>query len=87
VHVLGALVLAAVLPALLVKLLYGTRLGHSLLDRVPDEAWDTAHRTLGIASPNDVEARQDADALAIFILCVIACSACIFSLRRLVASR
>jgi len=36
---LGTLVFAAVLAALLVKLLYGTTLGHSVLDRVPDEAW------------------------------------------------
>ena len=63
-----------VLATALVKLLYGTALGHSILDSVPDEAWDTAHRMLGAGPFIGVEDRQNADALVVFVICILACS-------------
>jgi len=70
----GIVVVVLLLTAMMGRLLYGTALGHSVLDSVPDEAWDTAHRMLGAGPFIGVEDRQNADALVVFVICLLACS-------------
>jgi hypothetical protein len=69
-----------VLATALVKLLYGTALGHSILDSVPDEAWDTAHRILGAGPFIGVEDQQNADALVVFVICILVCTPFVFAI-------
>lgn len=72
--------MAAVLAALMVKLLYGTAVGRTILDSAPDAAWDSASRLLGVAPRTGVEDRQDADALAVFVICLLVCNVLFFLL-------
>lgn len=79
-HLLVGIGVALVLATVMVKLLYGTALGHSILDRVPDEAWNTAHRMLGAGPFIGVEDRQNADALVVFVACILLCSTCVIAI-------
>ena len=70
--------MVVVLATSMVMLLYGTAVGHALLDSVPDEAWDRAHSLLGAGPFLGVEDRQDADGLVAFVVCVLICSPFVF---------
>jgi hypothetical protein len=69
---------AALSGTLLVKVLYGTALGHRILDRVPDEAWSGVYRLFGVTAGAGVEARQDVDALIVFAVCFVVSLGCVF---------
>ena len=75
IYALGGIAGVAALTTLLVKALYGTSIGHAILDSIPEGAWVSAHSALGIDAMSGVEDRQDADALAVSIVCLIMSSA------------
>lgn len=81
---MAGLAIAAALAGLMVKRLYGTAIGRRLLDCVPIAAWETGHRALGVAAQNvGVEAQQNADALVVFMVCLVFCIALTYALGRL----
>jgi hypothetical protein len=61
---------AGALAVVMVRVLNATSAGIRIIDAVPDGWWERYHRLLGLATTGNVERLQDADALAVAIVCL-----------------
>lgn len=69
------------LAIIMLRLLYTTPLGISLVDRIPEAFWTRYHALIGLENEGGVETLQDADALVLLLGCLPFAVALLFLLE------
>jgi hypothetical protein len=64
-------VIALILALVMVHLCYTTTAGIALVDAVPDSFWTRYHHAIGTQRSGEVEGAQDADAIIVFLACLV----------------
>jgi hypothetical protein len=82
-----AALVALVLAVVMVRLLHTTDTGIRIVDIVPDGWWSRYHKLFGFDRGGNVERMQDADALAIGIVCLTVTGAMVAGVMALLRRR
>jgi hypothetical protein len=83
---IGALA-SSLLAVLMIRMLYTVPAGIQIVDMIPDGFWTRYHRLFGLADVGNVERVQDADALVLWLFCLVPATVLVIVVAALVRRR